>query len=143
MYPQAVAPALDCARILPGFDFADAYAVQVAPGLNAMVAVDQVFGLGPSWVRALMRMRNPLAALVGLKAAPATGFPVISASATELVLGFDDKHLDFRIVVTVLSQQATVTTVVRCHNLGGRAYLALVKPFHRRIAPSMLSRIGV
>ena len=31
-------------------------------------------------------------------------------------------------------------TVVRRHNIAGRAYFALVRPFHRRVVPALLRR---
>lgn len=135
-------PPVDCARILPGFDFADAYAVAAPAGMDAIGAMQQAFARGPGWVRFLMELRNKIVALFGLKAAPSTGFPVIRQSPEEVLMGFDDKHLDFRIAITVAAGQATVTTIVRCHNVWGRCYLAIVKPFHRVIAPRMASEIG-
>jgi hypothetical protein len=42
---------------------------------------------------------------------------------------------------SVPSQQVTLTTLVKTHNLFGRIYLATITPFHRRIAPAMLRRI--
>ena len=60
-------------------------------------------------------------------------------------MGFDDWHLDFRVVVDVLAlgadrQQVTATTLVRTHNWMGRAYLALIMPFHRMIVRTMLAQ---
>ena len=63
-----------------------------------------------------------------------------------MVLGFDDRHLDFRIVVETQAageDQTSVRlmTLIRRHNLLGRAYLAAIMPFHKLIVASMLSRI--
>jgi hypothetical protein len=62
-----------------------------------------------------------------------------------LVAGFNDYHLDFRIVVDVNSfaegRQVTSTTLVRTHNLLGRAYLTLILPFHRLVVRSMMRQI--
>jgi hypothetical protein len=72
-------------------------------------------------------------------------FPVLSESPTRLVAGFDDKHLDFRVVVDVAwagsSRLITTTTVILTHNLLGRLYLATVLPFHRVIVRSMLRQL--
>ena len=38
-------------------------------------------------------------------------------------------------------QQVTASTVVKTHNLLGRADLAIVKPFHRIIVPAMLAQV--
>jgi len=137
-----IVPSLDCARILPGYDFADAYAIPAPVGIDAMSATQLAFSRGPRWIKALMATRNRLGAVAGLKPAPASGFPVIRQSPDEVLLGFDDRHLDFRVAVTVSQGQAMVTTVVRCHNLWGRAYLRAVMPFHRMIAPRMLAGIA-
>jgi hypothetical protein len=38
-------------------------------------------------------------------------------------------------------QEVAVSTAVKTHNLLGRVYLALVKPFHRIIVPAMLAQV--
>ena len=136
-------PCADAQRILPGHQFADAYKVPAPPGLGAIEATRLAFAQGPLWIRSLMGLRNRLVRLVGLKPARASGFPVVRESADEVVLGFDDRHLDFRIVVTVAGGFVTVTTLVRWHNAWGRAYLAAVMPFHRVIAARMVEGVGV
>jgi hypothetical protein len=146
MIPAAAAvpcaPPVDSARILPGHQFVDAYRVLLRSRIDAMQATRLAFERGPLWIRALLGLRNALGRLVGLKAAPARGFPVISQSPEEVLMGFDDKHLDFRVVVGVTAGHATVTTIVRCHNLWGRAYLAAVMPLHRAIAARMIESVA-
>jgi len=142
---QTAIPAFPCAdaeRILPGHQFADAYKVASPHGVDAIEATRLAFAHGPAWVRALMGLRNRLGRLVGLKSAPSRGFPVVSQSTSEVVLGFDDKHLDFRIVVVVVRGYATVTTLVRWHNAWGRAYLAAIMPFHRVIAARLIEGVA-
>jgi len=138
----AAAPSADAERLLPGYQFADAYKVPVVHRVTAMEATRMVFGHGPRWVRALMGLRNRLGRLVGLKAGPASGFPVVRETPDQVVLGFDDRHLDFRIVVEVGGGFITVTTVVRWHNVWGRAYLMAILPFHRVIAPRMVEGVS-
>ena len=74
-------------------------------------------------------------------------FNIYSSSQTEIVLGEDDKHLDFRLSVLCSGQPSPksqrhliVSTVVHCHNRLGRLYIRLVAPFHRVIVPSALRR---
>ena len=74
-------------------------------------------------------------------------FKVYSKSETEIVLGEDDKHLDFRLSVLrtpglspSLGGQLTVSTVVHCNNLLGRAYLLVIAPFHRQVVTASLHR---
>jgi hypothetical protein len=72
-------------------------------------------------------------------------FPLLSKSARELVVGEDDRHLDFRVAILLRTSAAgarelVVVTVVHCHNRLGRAYLALIAPFHRVIAQASLEQ---
>jgi len=138
----AAAPYAGAERILPGYQFADAYKVEAPRGLDAIEATRLAFAHGPLWIRGLMGLRNRLGRLVRLKPAPASGFPVVRQAPDEVVLGFDDRHLDFRIVVAVGGGFATVTTIVRCHNAWGRAYLAAIMPFHRAIAARMIEGVA-
>jgi hypothetical protein len=141
MKARSVPPPIDCAAFLPGFDFADAYEVPAPEGADAPEVVRRAFARPPRWAAALMDLRDRIVGVFGLKPAPSTGFPVISEAPDHVVLGFDDFHLDFRIVVTVISGAATITTIVRRHNLWGRTYLALIMPFHRVITPAFMQRI--
>ena len=67
-------------------------------------------------------------------------------AADEVVMGFDDKHLDFRVVVDVAtsggSRNVTATTLVKTHNLLGRTYLAVIMPFHRPVVRAMLRQVA-
>jgi hypothetical protein len=142
---QTAIPAVPCPdseRILPGYQFADAYKVPAPRGLDAIEATRLAFSQGPPWIRALLGLRNRLGRVVGLRPAPASGFPIIAQSAHEVLMGFDDKHLDFRIVVAVAGGFATVTTIVRWHNVWGRIYLAAIMPFHRAIAARMIEGVA-
>ncbi|MEO5690163.1 MAG: DUF2867 domain-containing protein [Burkholderiaceae bacterium] len=135
-------PCPDSERILPGYQFADAYKVPAPRGLDAIEATRLAFAHGPLWIRTLMGLRNRIVGVFGLKSGPASGFPIIRQSADEVLLGFNDKHLDFRIVVAVAGGFATITTIVRWHNVWGRAYLAAIMPFHRVIAARMLEGVA-
>lgn len=141
--------------ILPGYDFADAWRVGRLPVSDAPAIAAKAFGAAPGWISALLALRNLLVAPFGLK----TGrertlrdtsriglFPVLSQRPDRIVLGLDDRHLDFRLVVDVVGGQdrtvaATATTYVRTHNRLGRLYLFVVRPFHRIIVPAMLRRV--
>ena len=142
---QTAIPAAPCThaeRLLPGYQYADAYKVPAPHGVDAIEATRLAFARGPVWIRGLMKLRNGLGRLVGLKPARSSGFPVILETPGEVVLGFDDRHLDFRIVVAIAGGFATVTTLVRWHNAWGRAYLAAILPFHRAIAARMIESVA-
>ncbi|MEM7544560.1 MAG: DUF2867 domain-containing protein [Pseudomonadota bacterium] len=125
-------------------DFMDCYAV--ASDLPPRAAADIITDF-PGWARMLLRIRRVLTAPFGLSndgpaAADKIGiFPVESDDAHEVIAGFNDAHLDFR--VSVLSDQGRVflATWVHPHNFGGRAYLAAIMPFHILIVRNALARL--
>ncbi|MCJ9735037.1 DUF2867 domain-containing protein [Bradyrhizobium sp. PRIMUS42] len=152
---REVAPEVDANTLLSGAQFADAFRVEIgAAQVNAREACTRMVLHGPRWVDALLRLRNILVRPFGLKTsgegAPAPGgliglFPVLSETPERLVAGFDDSHLDFRIVVDAsgdaAGRQVTLTTLVRTHNRLGRTYLAFITPFHKLVARNMMARI--
>jgi hypothetical protein len=156
MKVRPVEPNVDANTLLPGAQFMDAYSVTVNDAaLDARHAAEKMTARGPRWIEALLRLRNRLVAPFGLKTAVPTGnnapacvgiFPVISEMPDRLVAGLDDAHLDFRLVVDVAGtgseRHVTATTLVLTHNLLGRAYLAVILPFHRLIVPSMLRQVA-
>ena len=155
MTVREVTPEIDPATLLAGAQFIDAYRVAVdGAALDARKAAERMFARGPRWIEALLKLRNLVVAPFGLKTSgegePATGgmigmFPVVSETPERLVAGFNDHHLDFRVVVDVTAkgggQEVTTTTLVLTHNWLGRTYLAVIMPFHRLIARAMLQQI--
>ncbi|WP_048648811.1 DUF2867 domain-containing protein [Nitratireductor soli] len=151
-------PALaEAASLLPGARFADRFSVFL-PGscIEAGEAARRIFASTPKWIVGLMALRDRLVRPFDLKTrrrmagdqprAAAGWFPILSQSPERVVLGTDDRHLDFRLVletVAVLPEGTRVsgTTIVRTHNLLGRVYLAAVMPFHKIIVPAMLRRV--
>ncbi|MEO7251919.1 MAG: DUF2867 domain-containing protein [Arenimonas sp.] len=156
----AVTPEQRLTLLLPRLAFVDAYRVTgQGSTLTARRAALAIFSELPAWVGALMALRNRIARGFGLKtpqpALPAGdtltdtarlgSLPVMAESPEQILFGLDDSHLDFRIVVSVQpeqtgSRQVTVTSLVRTHNLLGRAYLRVVLPFHRLIVPHLLQQ---
>jgi hypothetical protein len=156
MEVRAIAPNANTGPLLAGAQFSDAFSVAVdGAALDARRAAENMLGYRPRWIKALMGLRNYLVTPFGLKtpspnrriSTDAVGiFPVLSESPNRLVAGFNDKHLDFRVVVDVASagagQQVTATTLVLTHNLLGRFYLAIILPFHRIIVRAMLRQVA-
>lgn len=152
----AIDPDADTRTLLAGAQFADAFRVAIDdPALNARQAAERMLAHSPPWVDMLMAIRNAVVAPFGLKT-PAHRktvtsdvigiFPVVSETPDRVVAGFDDKHLNFRVVVDVTegrsSREITATTLVLTHNLLGRIYLAIILPFHRIIVSAMLRQIA-
>ena len=139
---------------LPGADWADAWQAEVKQSFtSAREAAEAIIENFPAWTGAMMALRQILVAPFGLKGRPGSGdrigiFPVVSESRQQLVAGFNDRHLDFRIVVDLEEQAGkpeqavTLTTVIKRHNLLGRIYLVAVMPFHRAIISTALRRIS-
>ena len=134
---------------MPSIDWCDAFWVELprdSPD-DPLFWRDVLFGAGDSRrASGLMRLRDLFARQVGLKSA-ATGngasYPVLAQDAGEVVVGMDDRHLDFRVALTVRPfgfKHLLVTTAVRRHNRFGRAYFAVVKGPHHLLVPSWARR---
>jgi hypothetical protein len=63
-------------------------------------------------------------------------WPIYSFGEDEIIVGRNNKHLDFRLsVLKVLDgdkASVIVSTICTVHNLSGKLYLFFVVPFHRR-----------
>lgn len=134
------------AGTLTDIDWSDAFGVELPEG----VSHDPDFWRRRLFAQATtgthrvdpLRIRDALATRAGLQAvAPGGGIvlPVHDSSATEVVVGLDDKHLDLRVSITLRRRPGgdvlVLTTAVRRHNLLGRAYFFVIRPAHRFVAP--------
>ena len=125
-------------------DFLDCYCV--GSELSAREAAEIITNF-PDWTHWLLKIRSIVTAPFGLlsegpDAPDKVGiFPVETENSRELIAGFNDKHLDFR--VSVLSQhgQAFLSTWVHTHNIGGAIYLKTILPFHILISRNALTRV--
>jgi len=140
------------AGALPSVDYLDVFSAPVHPDATLEeVARRLLLGQPPR----LMRLRDALVRPFGLKTSPKGSRPALrlvagervgifrlyARSAHELLLGEDDRHLDFRVCLRVLGDgTATLATLVHFHNFLGRAYFFLIRPFHALIVPAMLRR---
>ncbi len=132
------------ARIKP-IDFLDCYSVQstLSPRRAAEIITDF-----PTWAKYLLFLRRLITAPFGLSNdGPEVedklgAFPVEFESANELIAGFDDKHLNFRVSVMSQNDRVFLATWVHPHNVGGRIYLKCILPFHILIARDALTRVA-
>jgi hypothetical protein len=126
-------------------DFVDCYSVQSV--LSPRAAVTRGLAL-PRWAKSLLAARNAMVRPLGLKTGAKDSkdrvgiFPVQAEAANEILLGFDDRHLDFRIAVRCEGGRAYMSTWVHPHNLWGRFYLRLVMPFHILISRGAAARMA-
>ncbi|WP_160012210.1 DUF2867 domain-containing protein [Rhizobium sp. 18055] len=154
--PLKIAPCLPHSA-LPQADWADCYQLSVpAESLTAIKAARLMLGYAPFWITGLMRLRNLIVGpLLGLKTAAhdlpegleKIGiFPLLSQSARQVIVGFDDRHLDFRVVIDVEDagdvKRVSATTLVRRKILIGRIYIAVITPFHNLVVVAMMAHMG-
>jgi hypothetical protein len=161
---RAVAPPPESALapLYAGAHLVDAYAASLAPGdpRDARALAQAALDRPPPWFRALLAIRDTAVGALGLKtsadlreAARRDGgdhidfFRVLDRRGDELVLGEDDRHLDFRLSVLRRAgrdggSEVVLTTVVHCHNHLGRAYLAVIRPMHGLVVRRMAAAIG-
>jgi hypothetical protein len=157
MRPIFTTPDATTRTVLEGATFADAFTLDInGPAIDARTAAERAFASSPRWITRLLTVRNAIVKPLGLKGTSdprikSTNrvgfFPCISQTPERIVMGLDDTHLDFRIIVDVAAiannrQRITATTVVKPHNLLGRAYLTTIMPFHKLIVPTMLARVA-
>jgi len=143
-------------------NLADAFSIQLPSGAckNPDVLARFMFSVQPFWIGALTNLRDAIVAAFGLKTAKHLAtlsgdptakrisiFRVFSISETEVVLGENDKHLDFRVSILCTPEsppntgsQLTLSTVVHCHNRLGNTYLSIIAPFHRQVVKASLRR---
>ena len=154
----ALPPGASIAPLYQGSNLADAYAVDLpnarARELDMESLARQLLGSQPRWAQWLMVLRDAIVARFGIKTAKQMEgkpgkrigiFRIYAVSDDEIIVGEDDSHLDFRL--SVLRHRGagwhgsvTVASVVHCHNRVGRAYILLIRPFHKLIVQRSLAR---
>lgn len=138
-------------------DFQDSYAVWIDHSIDCPIhdVVAPALAAPPLWLRCLFSLRDALVRPFGVMTTDVMRqaannqridfFRVRSETSGELILGEDDRHLDFR--VSFLKRREgtgdliVATTVVRIKSGFGRAYLFLILPFHRLIVRKSLRRL--
>lgn len=150
------------ANIYATTNLADAYSIELPSGTSTdpELLARFIFSQRSSWMTGLMAVRDAIVTGFGLKTARQFKsvdadnkksrigiFKIYSTTQNEIVMGEDDKHLDFRLSVLCPDTPATsgerrliVSTVVHCHNRLGRAYIFFIAPFHRLIVQASLRR---
>jgi hypothetical protein len=104
------------APLYKGADLLDAFAIHLPAGASddPEVLAHVAFERQAAWIHALTWVRDAVMAIVGVKSSREIGaaaarrglqvigyFPVLSKSEGEMVMGGDDRHLDFRVAVLV------------------------------------------
>lgn len=152
------------------YDYVDSFQGFINDDKNELTSADvgkAFFTSGPKWVGKLFVVRNKIVSVFGLKTSGNIGdrqqqldnfncekgdrlglFKVFDRTENEVILGEDDKHLNFRISLFLNKAQIgsstralTISTTVEFNNWMGRLYFLPVRPFHKLIVPSMLRGI--
>ncbi|WP_291883241.1 DUF2867 domain-containing protein [Chryseobacterium sp.] len=151
------------------FDYADSFEGELG-GNGQDYDITQIgkafFTSGPKWGKKMFAFRNKVVKLFGLKTGGETDavketdnftcevgervglFKIFSKTSNEIVIGEDDKHLDFRVSLLFDKNRSgkdenslMISTAVKFHNWLGVLYFLPVRPFHKLIVPAMLKNI--
>ncbi|AUP80675.1 hypothetical protein C1H87_18935 [Flavivirga eckloniae] len=136
-------------------DYSDTYST--TNHLDSLEKItNMVFANFPNWIIILMKLRNTIVKIFDLKTQKPPDyntdfkvggyvgfFKIYEIMNNEIILGADDKHLDFRVSV-FNSQESThnikVSTIVQYNKRFGKVYMTIVKPFHRLIVKQVVRR---
>lgn len=139
----------ESSTILNGFpkvDYFDMYSVRKETDRSAEEISKELMKM-PNWVIALMKLRNSIVKIFGLKTDKENKdqesfFTVIENNQNEIIMGEVDKHLDFRASIMKDMSENTISliTVVHYNNALGKVYFFFVKPFHKIIMKALLKR---
>ena len=172
MSPQPLVcarPIPDSSIIFPTLgnaNFADCYETpDPQPQASALQTWLDLMRQTPPWISHLMALRNRIVVLVGLKDVGQLSdlascdasqyrcgdrvgiFELRYVSEREVLLGQDDQHLNVQLSLLKYQRDGhavlSLSTVVHVHNTLGHAYMAVITPFHRRIARTMLARAAL
>jgi uncharacterized protein DUF2867 len=149
------------------YDYADSFQSSIVDKENKLNTTDigkAFFSSAPKWIDKLFGLRNKIVTLFGLKTSGSAIerkkipdnfkcekgdriglFKIFDKTNNEIILGEDDKHLNFRVSLFVdkpsdseIVKQITLSTLVVFNNWLGTLYFLPVRPFHKLIAPAML-----
>ncbi|MDR0927614.1 MAG: DUF2867 domain-containing protein [Ignavibacteria bacterium] len=100
----------------------------------------------PKWVEFLMKLRDSIVGVFGLKTAKDalqnenSLFPLIWKNQDEIVSGAEDSHLNFRFSILIDKENSYIyiTTIVHYNNRMGVLYFNIIRPFHKLIVKNMI-----
>lgn len=146
-------------------DFMDVYSVslQGRPDLQTAdmrILANHILMADIGWMNALLSLRDTVVKPLGLKTTEDLGleesgtpleerqpgdrigfFRIYRVEENEVLLGEDDWHQDFRLSLfrrNGHSPRIYASTCCKRHNIFGHVYLALILPFHKKIAATVL-----
>ena len=137
----------------------DSYSIDLSSSkqYSMRVLATRTVGDPPAWIKALVTVRDAMVTPFGVKTSGEVRasradnervdfFPVQWESNDEIVLGEDDRHLDFRLSLlrrnSPTRTQLIATTVVHSRNAFGLTYLNVIRPFHHLVVRTNLARFA-
>lgn len=142
-------------EIFQHIDFADTFSTTNHKN-NLEEITNLIFNNPPKWVSYLMQLRNNIVKHIGLKTAKPEDyhekfeeggyiyfFKIYSISESEVIIGADDSHLNFRaVILNTKSEKYNIKmiTLVKYNNAFGKFYMSLIAPFHRLAVKSMVKK---
>ncbi|MCT2406475.1 DUF2867 domain-containing protein [Chryseobacterium antibioticum] len=151
------------------FDYTDSFKGEVldTEGNIGTAEIGRAFFTStPQWGKKMFAFRNSIVKTFGLKTGADHNIPqspdgfklevgeqvgifkIFDKTDNEIIMGENDKHLDFR--VSILYDKAqnnskanflTISTTVKYHNWLGILYFLPVRPFHQLIVQVMLKKM--
>lgn len=151
------------------FDYTDSFSGEVLNGERSISTAEigkAFFTSTPQWGKKMFALRNRMVKIFGLKTGKEQNeslkpedlqlevgeqvgiFTVFGKTDHEIILGENDKHLDFRVSLlydkaehSTEANSLTISTTVKYHNWMGKLYFLPVRPFHQLIVPVMLKKM--
>ncbi|KFF21698.1 hypothetical protein IW22_07100 [Chryseobacterium sp. JM1] len=151
------------------FDYTDSFRGDVLNGGRNISTEDigkAFFTSTPQWGKKMFDLRNRIVKIFGLKTGKERNellrpedlhleigeqvgiFTIFDKTDHEIILGENDKHLDFRVSLlydkakhSTETDSLTISTTVKYHNWMGKLYFLPVRPFHQLIVPVMLKKM--
>ena len=153
-------------RIVEAVYYQDSYCAPLLErDLDLPDIFQAIFAHHPTWIKISLIVRNRIVRSFGLDAAsdaeifnftPKSSYsvgdkigiwPIFVLTDTELIVGRDNRHLDFRLSILKITDtnpaMVIVTTICQVHNLFGKLYLFFVVPFHKWGVKKILSNAVV
>lgn len=159
-----IPPDSEIAKHLVGAYLYDAFEVPIDGNeRSALQIYIDLMAQTPAWINRLLKARDRVVAVFGLKrlgrlddidrsrsaASYRPGdrigiFSILSISDREVIFVEADKHLDAKVslckTLDARNRVVVLSTVIHLRNLLGRAYMVFVWPLHKLIVPALLAR---
>lgn len=141
------------------YDYVDSFSIKLDRNdVQSWEPIAAFFHSSPKWFDYLFRLRNAIVKIFGFKVGMVNldeinvpfqvgdrfgVFELFEINETEVILGENDYHLNFRLSFLIDENNVlhTTTTIV-FNNVFGKIYLAIVKPFHKFIAKYMIKKMA-